>query len=339
MSFFFYLCIMKKILVIQTASIGDVILATPILEALNRYNSDFQIDLLVKKGTECLFTQHPFLHRVFVWDKNTQKYGNLCRLIKTFRKECYDIIINLQRFLSSGVVTILSKGKHTIGFDKNPLSCFFSEQKKHILGKQHETQRNLELLDGLGIKHNDIRPRLYPSEEDFSRVETYKHKGYITVSPSSLWFTKTYPEERWLEFINLVPQTYTVCLLGGKSDHALCERLERNSQRNNIVNLAGKLSLLSSAALMKDAAMNYVNDSAPLHLCSAVNAKVTSVFCSTVPTFGFGPLSEESHVVESPTPLPCRPCGLHGHKVCPKQHFLCGYNINPEMLLETLLKH
>ena len=330
---------MKKILVIQTASIGDVILATPVLEAINRYDGNTHIDLLVKKGMEELFIRHPFLHRVFVWDKSSQKFGNLCRLVKTFKREHYDLVINLQRFLSSGIITVFSGAKHTIGFDKNPLSCCFSERKKHIIGQQHETQRNLGLLEGLGIKNNDIRPRLYPGEEDFSRVETYKQGNYITLSPSSLWFTKTYPEERWQEFISLVPQTYTIYLLGGKSDHILCERLARHSQGDHVVNLAGQLSLLASAALMKDAAMNYVNDSAPLHLCSAVNAKVTSVFCSTVPAFGFGPLSEESHIVESPTPLPCRPCGLHGHKACPKQHFLCGYNIQPDFLLKTLVKN
>jgi heptosyltransferase-2 len=79
--------------------------------------------------------------------------------------------------------------------------------------------------------------------------------------------------------------------------------------------------------------MNYVNDSAPLHLASAVNASVTAIFCSTVPDFGFGPLSDKSRVVETQEKLDCRPCGLHGFKACPEGHFKCATAIKTEQLL------
>jgi heptosyltransferase-2 len=75
---------------------------------------------------------------------------------------------------------------------------------------------------------------------------------------------------------------------------------------------------------MKNAVMNYTNDSAPLHLCSAMNAPVTAVFCSTIPEFGFGPLSDNARVVQSRLELPCKPCGNHGKAACPKGHFNCG---------------
>ena len=101
-------------------------------------------------------------------------------------------------------------------------------------------------------------------------------------------------------------------------------------------NLSGKLSLLESAALMKDAMMNYVNDSAPMHIASAMNAPVCAVYCSTVPDFGFGPLSEQSFVVEVKEKLSCRPCGLHGHKACPQGHFRCAMDIESNQLLDIL---
>ena len=112
-------------------------------------------------------------------------------------------------------------------------------------------------------------------------------------------------------------------LLGGPDDHELCEDIKVFSQRNNVYNLAGKLSLMQSAALMKDAKRNFVNDSGPLHIASAGNASVSAFFCSTIPEFGFGPLSDDSNVIEV-NDLTCRPCGLHGHKACPKGHFHCG---------------
>ncbi|MEI6854031.1 MAG: glycosyltransferase family 9 protein, partial [Bacteroidota bacterium] len=126
-------------------------------------------------------------------------------------------------------------------------------------------------------------------------------------------------------------------LIGSKSDDELCNKIAENCVKRTSVNLSGKLSLLQTAALMKDALMNFTNDSAPQHLASAMNAPVATIFCSTVPSFGFGPLSEVSFVIETAQPLPCRPCGLHGYRVCPEKHFNCALTINNEQLLSCLI--
>ncbi|MFN7234860.1 MAG: glycosyltransferase family 9 protein, partial [Cyclobacteriaceae bacterium] len=110
----------------------------------------------------------------------------------------------------------------------------------------------------------------------------------------------------------------------------------RKSGSPRVRNLAGELTFLQSAALMKEAVMNYVNDSAPMHLASAVDAPVTAIYCSTLPSFGFGPLSSNSRVVETHEKLDCRPCGLHGHRQCAKGHFKCSSGIQVDQLLETI---
>ncbi|HMT28996.1 MAG TPA: glycosyltransferase family 9 protein, partial [Bacteroidia bacterium] len=115
----------------------------------------------------------------------------------------------------------------------------------------------------------------------------------------------------------------------------LCQRIIEASGNSNAVKLAGKLSLLQTAALMKDAAMNYVNDSGPLHIASAMNAPVTAFFCSTIPGFGFGPLSDHSLIIETTLKLECKPCGLHGKKSCPQGHFKCGLTITTPILPST----
>jgi heptosyltransferase-2 len=115
--------------------------------------------------------------------------------------------------------------------------------------------------------------------------------------------------------------------LGAPGDTDLCEQIKSQSKHKQINVLAGKLSLLQSCALMKEPKMNYVNDSAPLHLASSVNAPVTAFFASTVPAFGFGPLSDNSTTLGLDG-LDCRPCGLHGYKECPKGHFKCGHLID-----------
>lgn len=319
---------MEKILIIQTASIGDVILATPLVEALRQHYPSASIDFLLKKGNEGLLDNHPHIRSVIAWDKRNGKYLTLAGVIFRVRKERYDAVINIQRFFSTGLVTVLSKGKVTIGFDKNPLSRYFSRKIPHVirLGKRHETERNLSLIEPLtGPSYYPVR--LYPSRGDYDLVKKYKNEPYITISPASLWYTKQFPEERWVEFLVSLREKVKVYALGSEEDSALCDRILSAAAYKRSENLAGRLSLLQSAALMKDARRNLVNDSAPMHLASAVNAKTTAIFCSTVTDFGFGPLSDDSIVAETSLKLPCRPCGLHGLDACPKKHFDCARTI------------
>ena len=330
---------MQKFLVIQTAFIGDVVLATALIEKLHDHFPDARIDFLVRKGNEALLTGHPYLNEVLIWDKKRHKLQNLWRLIRRIRRTKYDKVINVQRFAATGLLTAFSGAAETIGFDKNPLSFLFTRKISHVVSTSgaplHEVDRNQRLIAAF-TDDRPAKPRLYPSADDLNKVRPYKGRPYITVSPASVWFTKQYPPEKWAAFLREVPASYTVYLLGAPSDKELCERIRALVATANIINLSGQLSFLQSAALMKEAAMNYVNDSAPMHFASAVNAPVTAVYCSTIPAFGFGPLSDKSFIVEIEEPLDCRPCGLHGYRACPRGHFHCAYKIRETQLLQTL---
>ncbi|MCD6180661.1 MAG: glycosyltransferase family 9 protein [Bacteroidales bacterium] len=325
----------KKFLVIQTASIGDVILSTAIGEKLNKHYPNAQIDYLVKQGNERLFDGNPWINEIFAWDKSKEKYKNMLRIIFQFREEKYDAVINLQRFASSGIFTVFSGAKKKYGFKKNPLSIFFSKVFPHKFKENwHETDRNHQLIITL-TDNEKSKPALYPTMKEFAMMSQYKTKKYITITPASLWFTKQYPIEKWMEFITKINSDINIYLLGSAADRELCNTIVKQA-KNNIMNLAGKLSFLESAALMRDAAMNYVNDSAAQHIASSVNAKITAIFCSTIPDFGFGPLSDDSVIIEAQEKLDCKPCGLHGHKTCPKGHFKCALNIDTKELLNRL---
>ena len=323
---------MKKILIIQTAFIGDVILATPLIEKLHDKFPKSTIDFLLRKGNEKLFTNHPKLKNILIWDKKNKKYNNLIKIIKQIRAEKYDFVINLQRFSSSGIITFLSKGRIKIGFDKNPFSFSYKIKVKHKIGNgTHEIERNLSVIESI-TDNSKYLPKLYPEISNFNKVEEYTNEKYICIAPASVWFTKQYPKHKWVELINALKE-YKIYLIGAPSDFSLCNEISEQSSHNNIVNLTTELSFLDSAALMKNAFMSYVNDSAPMHIASAVNANVTAVYCSTVPSFGFGPLSTNSKVVEVSEKLACRPCGLHGKKECPEGHFDCAEKINVNQLI------
>ena len=330
---------MKKILVIQTAFIGDVVLATSLLESLHQEIPEAQIDLLVRKGNESLFQGHPFLHKVLIWDKKNNKYHHWFGLLFTIRSVKYDIVINAQRFAATGAWTALSNAKFKIGFDKNPFSFLFTHAIAHQFTDQglHEVDRN-HLLQSPLFNTQVVKPKLYPTPADELAVLNYQQSPYICIAPASVWFTKQFPIEKWVEFINEVSFDGAIYLLGGPGDKQLGDQIVQKVHRKGVVNLSGRLSFLASAALQKKAVLNYVNDSAPMHFASAVNAPVVAIYCSTLPSFGFGPLSDRSFVVQSNTSLVCRPCGLHGKKLCPLKHFDCARTIKMEQLKAPLLQ-
>lgn len=349
---------MKRFLIIQTAFLGDAVLVTSILEKLHAYYPDAAIDLVVRKGNDGLFTGHPFLYRLHIWDKRGSKNKNLFALISELRRTEYDHIINCQRFFSTGLMTVLARGKEKVGYDKNPLSLLFSRTVKHVIGDgRHEVDRLNALIEHLTDGQRPL-PRLYPTAEDRAKVDgilrshglsskdphehmnTWVHERmpYVCIAPASVWFTKQWPEHKWIELVKALPSEQQVFIIGAPGDTALAQRIIAASGRG--VDLTRELKLLESAALMAGAAMNYVNDSAPLHIASAMNlptgqagAPVTAIFCSTVPAFGFGPLRANGRVLETPEKLDCRPCGLHGHKTCPKGHFKCAEGIEVKHLM------
>ena len=330
---------MHKILVIQTAFIGDAVLATGIIEKLHQLYPFAQMDYLVRKGNESLFESHPFLHEVLVWDKKTAKYSHLLKILMLIRSKKYSLVINVQRFAATGLLTVLSGAKATIGFDKNPLSFLFTRKIKHVVSDGthtlHEIERNQQLIRSM-TDDKPALPKLYPSAKHKEFVKQYKSQKYICIAPSSVWFTKQFPADKWVSFIHQLPEGVAVHLLGGPADFDICDEIFSQCSHMPIFNLAGKLSFLQSTSLMEDAAMNYVNDSAPMHFASSVNAPVTAVYCSTVPSFGFGPLSSNSNIVEVQEALDCRPCGLHGKNECPLKHFNCAHHIQDQQLLATL---
>lgn len=336
---------MQKILVVQTAFIGDVVLATALVESLHQQYPKAAIDVVVRKGNEPLFNEHPFINELIIWDKKQHKYLNWFSILKKIRAKHYDVLINAQRFAATGLWTVLSKAHTTIGFDKNPFSFLFTHKVKHDVSGNalHEVNRNHALISSLGVFPLAM-PKLYPTKSDFEKVKLYQAEKYITIAPASVWFTKQFPLTAWVSFISELKFEGPIYILGGASDKALGDKIINEVVRlhstasTKIINLSGELGFLASAALQQKAVLNYVNDSAPMHFCSAVNAPVVAIYCSTIPAFGFGPLSTNSFIVETQEQLACRPCGLHGNKQCPLGHFNCAHSIENAQLIAPLLQ-
>lgn len=331
-----------KILIIQTAFIGDAILSTSLIEKLKAEFPNSSISFLIRKGNEGLFTNHPHIDDLLIFNKKEHKYRNLIQLIKTIRKSRFDYVINVQRFFTTGLITALSKGKTKIGYRKNPLSWTFDQRVEHNIGAKgddkttHEVARNLSLLSSFISNKETSLPRLYPGKEDYQKV--HDNHPYVCIAPASVWFTKQLPSVKWVELISKLPSDIRVYLIGGPGDIDLCQSIADLLPEKDIVVKAGVLSFLASAALISKAQMTFANDSAPVHIASAMNAPITEIFCSTIPAFGFGPLSDVSFSIETKKELSCRPCGLHGKKSCPEGHFKCA-DIDIDQMLSKVKLH
>ncbi|MBY0425631.1 MAG: glycosyltransferase family 9 protein [Cytophagales bacterium] len=329
----------NKILVIQTAFLGDVILATSLLEKLHQTYPHASLDFLVKKGNEGLVVGHPFIRQTLVFDKGKGKLRTLIALARAVRKEKYDLVVNVQRFFSSGFIATFSGAKQITGFDKNPFSFFFTHKIKHQIKNsvpfEQEIYRNQHLIDGYtnGVA---AKPRLYPSPADLETIQPYVKQPFICLAPASVWKTKRLPEHKWVGIADHMPENLHIYLLGAPSDAPMLEEIKNHSSHPLISNLAGKFTFLQSAALMKKSVMNVVNDSGPMHLASAMNAPTCAVFCSTVENFGFGPLSDISFVVQTEEALDCKPCGVHGLNACPLGHFKCGEGVSVDRIVSII---
>ncbi len=325
----------RRVLFIQTAFFGDVVLATSALEAWHLAHPEDRVDVLVRKPMDSLFEGHPWLHRVLAWDKRPRVKGkDWRRLVREVRKARYDVVVNLHRHASSGILTALSLAPVRAGYANNPLAWRFTHRTAHRWGDgTHEVDRHAELLAPFVPKASH-RPQLHPQSRHVEEARALGADGALVVMPGSQWATKAWPEGQFSKFLDATHES--VLLLGAPSEHALCARLAEG--RAHVVNAAGKTSLLGTVAAIGMARAVVANDSAPLHVASATNTPTVALFASTVPRFGFGPLASSHVVVEPAVELACRPCGMHGRKRCPEGHFRCGWELPVQAVLEAVLR-
>lgn len=325
----------RKVLFIQTAFLGDVVLATAGMEAWHQSFPEDELHVLVRKPMDSLFEGHPWMGKVWAWDKRPRTKGrDWRRLIRSVRKARYDVVINLHRHASSGILTALSMAPIRVGFANNPLAWRFTHRVPHQWGDgTHEVDRIGKLLAPF-IESKEFRPALHPNAHHVEEATRAGVQGQVLMMPGSQWATKAWPEGQFAKVLDSMDEP--VALLGAPGEHALCARLAEGRPR--VTNLAGELSLLGMVAAVDMAKLVVVNDSAPLHVASAMDTPTVALFASTVPRFGFGPLATRSAVLESTETLGCRPCGMHGKRRCPEGHFRCGWQLPVQDVLQAIAK-
>jgi len=338
----------KKILIIQTAFAGDVILTLPMVQVLKENYPHSEISFLCIPGVANILENNPDISEIIIYDKKKSQKGILKfrKLIKEIRDKKFDLVISPHRSLRSTMIAKYSGAVKTISFDTSSMSSKYTDRiiyKKNV----HEIIRNLSLLAPLGIIRNEINaPKLFPSEKDIEAVDKIlsdfkiePEEKFIAVAPGSVWFTKAFPDYRFANVLSILNDFhYKVVMIGGSEDSGLCSLIKVLAKNKRVYNAAGKLSYLQSAELIRRAKVLLTNDSAPMHLANAVGTNVTAIFGATIPGFGFYPIGKEDTIFET-MGLKCRPCGIHGGNRCPIKTFDCMKNINDsEVALELVKK-
>jgi heptosyltransferase-2 len=328
-------------LVIQTAFLGDAILTLPMIQKLKEKYPDSVLSVLCIPSTKEIFESSLSVDEVLEYDKkkSQKSFLNLIKLFRILREKKYTHVYSPHKSVRSTLIALFTGADSTFGFDIAGLSFLYKTiiiYQKNI----HEVARNLELI-GFNTSGNNwkILPEINISTEMRKKIDNIPvlndNYKFVAIAPGSVWKTKVYPEKYIIDLIKLlIIEKYFIVLIGGNEDDLLCKEIEKLFS-SRVKSFAGLLNVRESVALLKHCSFLISNDSAPTHIGMIANIPVATIYCSTVPAFGFYPYNKSSHYI-SYDELDCKPCGIHGYKECPLKTFDCGYKLLPGTIISKL---
>lgn len=335
--------LMTKILVIQTAFIGDAVLTLPMIKELKQKEDNCLIDVLTIPTTNEIFENSPYVNKVLIYDKRQKDKGlkALLKLGKELKNNNYDILYSPHRSFRTSILVLLSGVRETYGFDNSSLKHVYKNLIKYNI-KDHEVLRNLKLI---GFKESTaswkILPELIVKKNTKEKINDYLNSNgidsFICIAPGTVWETKKYPTEYYKTIAaELIKKGYKIIISGSKNEEDICNAILGISNEN-IFSVAGKLSISETIELIGRAKLLICNDSAPTHFGMVNDIKVLTLYCSTVAEFGFYPYNSKSKYLSFDN-LKCKPCGIHGFKECPINTFDCGIKLKPKIVIEEAEK-
>lgn len=331
---------MKKlrILLVQTAFIGDVVLITALIKALHECFHGADLDVLVIPQTKAILQNNPYVREVLTLDKRKSKLRSFITTYRMLRHNKYDIAFLPHSSFTTALLTFMAGIKERVGFNRWAARFLLTTKVTHQKGL-HKIQKLLKLLEPFSSDTYDMQTELYPSDNDeevaAKQIENIANQeNIVALAPGSVWETKCWEQDSYTQLaIGLHNSGYKLVFIGGESERDLCQAIIDTAEIPSI-NTAGRLSLLQSAALLRKCRLLVSNDSGALHLANAMRTTVYAFFGPTVKDLGYYPYRENDHVFE--TNLSCRPCGSHGHQRCPLGHHNCMKMIKVESVLQYI---
>jgi len=326
----------NKIIIIQTAFLGDVILATPLIKAVRELFPKAQIDFLVFNSNKKILEYNPKLNNLLLFDKKKNKFKNFLRILKEVKRTKYDVAILPHSSLTSTLFSYLARIKKRVGFDRK-ISKYLLTDRIKFRKDCLRIEKNLDLLSIFPKKNFDLQTELFFSQNNLDEADDFfskldKNKKSIIITPGSFWETKKWLKEYFVELIDKLGN-YNVILDGAPFEEEYCEGIIDKTNSSSISNICSS-RFMTSVAIMKKCDLAICNDSGAMHMANAVQTDVFAFFGPTSTNSGYCPFRKNDFIFE--VNIACRPCGKHGHNKCPQGHHKCMKEIYPELVYDKI---
>lgn len=323
-----------NILIVQTGFLGDIILSTPVITGLKKKFPEADIYFLTTPAGKHLIENDPDVFKTLVYDKRGKDKGmqGIRKMADSLKEIGFSRAYSLHKSYRTSLMLYLSKIPFKKGFKKAKLSFLYdiTELRNKF---DHDALRNLSILKSeVDIKSFDQSLRLFPGDKEKIRkdLNLKKDDKIIFLSPGSAWKTKMWHTKGYNDAAkHFESMGYKVIISGSMDEKDVCDKA---AFETNALNVCGKYNLSDIKTIMSLASLVVCNDSMALHMSSALKIPSVTIFCSTVPEFGYGPWKNKSIVIEEK--MECRPCGRHGHKECPVKSEAC-MNISSDKVINA----
>lgn len=333
-----------RVLVTKLRHHGDVLLAGPVLATLKRALPDAEVDMLVYADTAPMIEGHPALARLFTIDREWKRNGRWRQfaaeraLMRSMRARSYDLLVHLTEHPRGLMLALALRPRWAVTRERGdrPLRAVWQRAFSHFYlfpqanRPRHIVEKNLDALRRIGIQPTAEDRRLVMEPGDAARLhveQTLVALGigegkFIHVHPGSRWMFKCWPPERMAALLGkLCAEGHAIVVTGAPDAHerahvdALLAALAA-SDRGQVHDLTGQLTLRQLAALIARARLFIGVDSAPMHIASAMGTPAVALFGPSDDA-EWGPWRVLHRIVASGS-HPCRPChndGCGGGKV------------------------
>ncbi len=329
-----------KILIIRLSSIGDIILTTAVLKAFKDKYKDCKIDFLVLDKFKDAISLCPYINKLILYNKSENDgLKGMMSFSKELSKEKYDYVFDLHSKFRSIFIGNFLKYKYGVKVYKYKKRAFWKSILVNLKLIKYKVDNTIIKNYFNAFTDFDIEYKgenLNFSFEENLEKKFLEYKDTIIFAPGASKETKKWTEEN---FKNLAFKLYNrfqkkIILIGGKEDIGKCDRISENSD-GKIINLAGKLSLKESGALLSIAKFLVTNDSGPFHIARGVKCKTFVIFGPTSPEM----FEYNKNSILVYKNVDCSPCSLHGDKVCPKKHFNCMKKLDYNLVYNIIDKN
>ncbi len=300
----------KNILIIKPSSLGDVVHTLPTLKALRNRFPGARLTWVINRELSGLLEGNPYLNEIIPFER---RYTGFYTFARGLSMKGFDLVIDLQGLLRSGLIGFLSGAKKRIGFangrEFSPL--FYTDAVPVSTMEMHAVDRYLLIAEYLGAKTEDRDFTIdFSNEEDWLgrliKEKAREQKILIAINPSGRWTTKRWPVEKFAALTDLInkKQGASVILIGGAGDIGLAEEVEAKV-KTEVINMAGRTTLKQLAALLSKVSLLITNDSGPMHIAATLGTPVIALFGPTDPR-RTGPYGKGHTIIRKG--IPCSPC-------------------------------